>query len=510
MTHQQVLGVLVVVQHHLVGLAADPRLLVTAKGCVCRVGVVAVDPDPASLNATPHAPGQIAVAGPQACPQPVLGVVGNGQRIRLVLEGGDPERWPEDLLLEYPHLVLTGEDGGLDVEPPLQSAHLGRAAADQHLGPFAAADLHVAQDLVELLAGRLRPHLSGGIEGVALHYGASAGQHPVHEVVIDAGLHQRAGGAGTHFPLIEEGHQHPFYRLVDVAALVLHHVGEVDIGGLAPQLHGGGDQLVGGAAQDMGAHLGRTGKGQFLDPVAGGQRLTCLGAEAVDHVDYAGGQDVLDEIHHQHDGDRGLLGGLEHAAATGRQHRGQLPGGHQQGEVPRDDLADHADGLLEVVADGVLIQLGGRALLSANTACEVAEVIHHQRQVCRQGFAHRFAVLPGFGDGESLDVLLDAIGDAQQQIAALGDTGLAPAGERLMGGIQRQLDIGGVGAGDLAEYFAIHRRDVFKVAAGARSHPLTTDEVVVTGLEADQGTCLTGSGINHLIILYVCDPDRAD
>ncbi len=290
---------------------------------------------------------------------------------------------------------------------------------------------------------------------------------------------------------------------------MLHHIGEVDVGGLATELHGGGDQLVGGAAQDMGAHLGGSGKRQLLDPVAGGECLARLGAEAVDHVDHPGRQDVLDEIHHQHDGDRGLFGGLEHAAAAGRQHRGQLPGRHQQREVPRDDLADHPDGLLEVVADGVLIQLGGRTLLGADTAGEVAEVIHHQRQVGGQGLAHRLAVLPGLGDGEHFNVLFDAIGDAQQQVAALGDAGLAPAGECLVGGVQRQLDIGGVGAGHFAEHLAVHRRDVFKVAAGARRHPLTTDEVVVTGLEADQGTCLTGSGINHLIILYVCGPDRA-
>lgn len=206
-------------------------------------------------------------------------------------------------------------------------------------------------------------------------------------------------------------------------------------------------------------------------------------------------------IHHQHDGDRGLLGGLEHAAAAGRQYRGQLPGGHQQGEVPRDDLADHADGLLEVVADGVLVQLGGGALLGADAAGEVAEVIHHQGQVGGQGLAHRLAVLPGLGDGEHFNVLFDAIGDAQQQVAALGDAGLAPAGERLVGRVQGELDVGGVGAGHLAEHPAIHRRDVLEIAAGARRHPVATDEVVITGFEADQGTCLTGSGINHLIIL---------
>src|SRR5271166_5658957 len=47
---QHILGLLVVVEHHLVGLAADARLLVTSERRVCGIGVVAIGPDTACLD----------------------------------------------------------------------------------------------------------------------------------------------------------------------------------------------------------------------------------------------------------------------------------------------------------------------------------------------------------------------------------------------------------------------------------------------------------------------------
>ena len=84
-----------------------------------------------------------------------------------------------------------------------------------------------------------------------------------------------------------------------------------------------------------------------------GQRLAGLDAEALHHVDHAARQDVGDQLHERHDRHRRLLGRLEHHAVSGRERGRQLPGGHQQREVPRDDLRHHAQRLVEVVGDGV-------------------------------------------------------------------------------------------------------------------------------------------------------------
>src|SRR5690606_34709176 len=72
--HQQVLGLLVVVEHHLVGLAADAGLLVAAERRMRGIQVVAVGPDATGLDPAAHAVGAVDVAGPDAGTQAELGV----------------------------------------------------------------------------------------------------------------------------------------------------------------------------------------------------------------------------------------------------------------------------------------------------------------------------------------------------------------------------------------------------------------------------------------------------
>src|SRR5574343_1260403 len=64
--NEQVLRLLVMVEHDLVGLAADTGFLVAAEGSVGRVGVVAVGPDAAGLDGATHTVGYVAVTAPHA------------------------------------------------------------------------------------------------------------------------------------------------------------------------------------------------------------------------------------------------------------------------------------------------------------------------------------------------------------------------------------------------------------------------------------------------------------
>ena len=146
-----------------------------------------------------------------------------------------------------------------------------------------------------------------------------------------------------------------------------------------------------------------------------------------------GGQQVADELHQLQDRPRGLLGRLEDDAVAGGQRRGELPDGHQDREVPRDDLADDAERLVEVVGDGVVVDLGDAALLGADGAGEVAEVVDGQREVGGQGLADRLAVVPGLGDREHLEVLLDPVGDLVQDVRALGRRRSCPRPARRRG-----------------------------------------------------------------------------
>src|ERR1700736_390307 len=54
---QQVLGLGIVLQHHLMVLPSDAGDLVSAKRSACRIEVIAVGPDPPGLEAAAHAVG---------------------------------------------------------------------------------------------------------------------------------------------------------------------------------------------------------------------------------------------------------------------------------------------------------------------------------------------------------------------------------------------------------------------------------------------------------------------
>jgi large subunit ribosomal protein L11e len=112
---QHVLGVAVVVEHHLVILAAETRLLVASERSVGRVCVVAVDPHTTGLDGSWYLVQLVGITGPDSGSQTVGGVVGDLDGLRGGLEGGAGRHGAEDLLLEDSHLIVALENRGLDV-----------------------------------------------------------------------------------------------------------------------------------------------------------------------------------------------------------------------------------------------------------------------------------------------------------------------------------------------------------------------------------------------------------
>ncbi|MNX59002.1 hypothetical protein D3C86_898590 [compost metagenome] len=74
---------------------------------------------------------------------------------------------------------------------------------------------------------------------------------------------------------------------------------------------------------------------------------------------------------------------------------------------------------MKVIGRGVFVDLGGATFLGADAAGVVAEVVGGQRHVGVQRLAHGLAVVPGFGDGQQFEVLLDAVSDFQQHQGAV-------------------------------------------------------------------------------------------
>src|SRR5262249_9197812 len=141
---QQILGLLIVVEHHLVGFAPDARLLVAAERRVRGIGMAAVGPDPARLDRPAEPVATVGVATPDAGPQAIGRVIGDREGLVVGLEGGDRNDWAEDLFLEYPHLVVALKHRGLNIEAAGEvTAEISAFAAGEQLRPLLLANVDV-------------------------------------------------------------------------------------------------------------------------------------------------------------------------------------------------------------------------------------------------------------------------------------------------------------------------------------------------------------------------------
>ena len=65
----------------------------------------------------------------------------------------------------------------------------------------------------------------------------------------------------------------------------------------------------------------------------------------MDHVQDARGQPRLEhQLTHTQHRQRSLFRGLQHHSAPRGERGRKLPGGHQEGKIPGDDLPNNADG----------------------------------------------------------------------------------------------------------------------------------------------------------------------
>ncbi len=144
-----------------------------------------------------------------------------------------------------------------------------------------------------------------------------------------------------------------------------------------------------------------------------------------------------------------------------------------------------------------MVDLGDRAFLRAQTAREIAEMVDRQRQVGGGRLADRLAVVDRLDQREEVQLLLHPIGDLQQDAAALGGRGAAPGVLGLVRGVQRQLDILGGAARDLADGLARDRRGIVEILPAHGGNPLAADEIVVFRADHDIALQLLDSLVQH-------------
>jgi hypothetical protein len=308
------------------------------------------------------------------------------------------------------------------------------------------ADLGQPPDPVELGGGVDRADVGVLVQRVAdpqqRHPPLQGGQH----LASDRFLDQQPGAGAADVALVEED-------AVDDALdrLVHGRVVEDDVGRLAAQFQGHPLARAGDRPRDLLADLGGTGERDLVHARVLDQRPTGLAGPG-DDVDHTGRQvGLLADLRERQRGQRGGLRRLEHDRVAAGQRRCDLPGQHQQREVPRDDLGGHAE------RPGVRPEAGMSQFVGP--AGVVEEMRRHQGHVDIARLADRLAVVDRLQHRQLTRPLLHDPGDPVQVLGPLPTRhGRPDVVERLPSRRDGRVDVFGRRLHDLGQH--LFRRGV--------------------------------------------------
>ena len=207
-----------------------------------------------------------------------------------------------------------------------------------------------------------------------------------------------------------------------------------------------------------------------------------------------GGQvGLLADLGEQQRGERCGLGGLEHDRVARSERRRDLPRQHEQREVPRDDLAGHAQ-RLGIWPEARMVELVGPARV-------VEEPRGHQRDVDVARLADRLAVVERLEHGELAGAFLQDARDAVEILPALARRHLRPDPVvRAARGLHRAVDVGLAGLADLGEHLFGRGADRLERTAVDRVDELAVDEQAVGRLQVDDRARLRRRGVLELLV----------
>ena len=330
------------------------------------------------------------VTRPHAGGEAVGRVVALQHGVVLVLERNDGDDRAEDLLTGDLHVVPhAGEDGGLDEVALLET--LGRVAlpADQRLRAFLLAGLEVAAHAVELVLADEGADARLGVEAGALLHARGGLGELLGEFVVHLLLDEEARPGAAHLSGTEEhAEQRPLHGGLEIG------VAEDDVGRLAPELEGDALQRARRLAVDLLPHLGRAGEGDLVDQGMVDERAAGRRSEAGDDVDDARRNPGFEqELPQTERGERRLLGGLQHGGVAAGQCGRELPGAHEEREVPGDDLPAHSHRLAQGEVEESSVGGVRLAVELGHPAGVVAEGLGGGRDVDVPALRERFPVV---------------------------------------------------------------------------------------------------------------------
>ncbi len=196
-------------------------------------------------------------------------------------------------------------------------------------------------------------------------------------------------------------------------------------------------------------------------------------AGASDDIDDPFGQfGLLKNLREAEGGEAGGFGRFEDNGVAAGQGGSNFPGGHEQGEIPRDDLGGDAERARRARGKGVGELVGPAGVIK--------EMGGDHRQIEIAAFLDGLAAVDGFEDGQFAEFFLDEAGNAEKVFAPFASRHFAPdIFVGAAGGLHGSIDILGAGAGEFGKFFFGGGVDGVEVLAGARRDEFAADEEFV-------------------------------
>ncbi len=457
------------------GFTADAGILVAAEGSAFGNAVVAVHPHTAGFNAAGNADGPVDISGPDCAAKAVLALVGHGDDFIFVLELDDAGHGSEDFFLGHAHVVGNiAEQGGTQEAALGEFAFCGSLAAAENCSAFFLADFHVFENLLHLALVDLAAHLGGRIKRQADLDGVEALYGLGDELVVDAFLYKDTGACAADLALVEEdAHLQAVHGHFKVAVI------EEDVGRLAAQFQRGRNDAVGCSQGDLTADFGGAGEGQLAEALVVQHVLAGLAAGTGDDVEDACGNDILHQLGQFQHAERGFAGRLDNCAAAAGQHGGQLPGSHQEGEVPGNNLADNTDGLAHDNAECIVVQEVAGTFFSQDAAGKVTEVLGRHGNVHIQRFTDGLAVVQGFDSGQVLGIGINDVCNLVKDDSTFLGSGLLPGFKGLPGRGNGCVNVFLGSLGDIGKLSAVGRAGALQCSAVRGILPLAAVEQLI-------------------------------
>ena len=214
------------------------------------------------------------------------------------------------------------------------------------------------------------------------------------------------------------------------------------------------------------------------------------GAVAGDDVEDAFGQAGFGGDFRQAQRAQGsLAGGLDDDAVAGGKDGAEFPGGHLDGEIPRQDGAHDPERFADDHGDVAGAGGGNLVILLVGDFGVPAETMDGIGDVHGQAVGDGFAGVEGVEQGQFIEIFFEEVGKMKEKALALGGGAFAPDAffKGAAGGGDGPVHVGAVAGGDFGQRLAGGRVDGVVGLAGGGVDELAVNEGAGAELEFGSG-----------------------